>query len=159
MARGGKGGHTSHRQPSRPHAGDRRLAGLVRRSVRPGEVPTMGGAASIGRGGGGGSGRKLKGIPLRDIGKLRKGRQMPDVTSRELGRVSPASGQRLQEKVRVTRVQKKVQARLKRDRKVRDSLNPVERDLLSTEKRRSLGRLMRSLEQRFIETFPQTRRK
>jgi len=75
MARGGKGGHTSHRQPSRPHAGDRRLAGLVRRSVRPGEVPTMGGAASIGRGSGGG--KAPKGISLRELIKSNAGRRFP----------------------------------------------------------------------------------
>jgi len=48
MARGGKGGHTPHR----PHAGDRRLAGLIHRGIRPQQVPTMGGAASTGGGGG-----------------------------------------------------------------------------------------------------------
>ena len=44
MARG-----ASRKPPSRPHAGDRRLAGLVHRSVRPQQVPT----ALVGGGGGG----------------------------------------------------------------------------------------------------------
>ncbi len=86
MARGGKGGHTSHRQPSRPHAGDRRLAGLVRRSIRPGEVPTMGGAASIGRGSGGG--KAPKGISIREFIKSNVARRFPtgrSSTPRERG--------------------------------------------------------------------------
>ena len=88
MARGGKKGHTPH-TPSRPHAGDRRLAGLVRRSVRPGEVPTMGGAASIGRGsGGGGGGKAPKGISLREFIKSNVARRFPtgrSSTPRERG--------------------------------------------------------------------------
>jgi len=84
VARGGKGGHTPHRQPSRPHAGDRRLGSVsnprFRAAVKAAKTPitreefssllgivsglkfgrvtgmAKGGAASIGRGGGGGGG-------------------------------------------------------------------------------------------------------
>jgi len=158
MARGGKGGHTSHKQPSRPHAGDRRLAGLVRRSVRPGEVPTMGGAASIGRGSGGGGGRKTKGIPLRDISQLRKGRLTPSVTQSEVRGVGRESA-RLKSVVKLSKIQSKAAARLREDRFKRILPHGQEQKRMSPEKRRSLGRLIRSLSQRFREAVPQTRRK
>jgi len=67
------------------------------------------------------------------------------------------------------KVQRKAQNKLEADKKARVKIRKgdidkpgqkIEKDpILSNEKRRSLGRLIRSLEQRFIETFPQTRRK
>ena len=165
MARGGKKGHTPH-TPSRPHAGDRQLAGLVRRSVRPGEVPTMGGAAPTGRATG--AGRKPKGIPLRDIGKLRKGKQRPVLSPGELGMRSPATANRAKADVRTRRISQKLRERLMLDRGPR-GVGRVAREAraeakanpnkLSPEKRRSIARTIRSLEQRSTETFPQTRRK
>jgi len=138
-------------------------------------VPTMGGAASIGRGSGGGGGgkSKLKGIPLRDISKLRKGKQRADLT---VGERETRGGSM----VRTLGVRQKAQRRLSEDRasKTRPSGKPmsgaqVKRRIelekagafqgpdrmLSREKRRSIGRLIRSLEQRLIETVPQKRLK
>jgi len=163
MARGGAKGHTPHR----PHAGDRQLAGLVRRSVRPGELPTAGGAAPTGRATGAG-GRKLKGIPLRDIGKLRKGKQRPALSPGELDTRFQAVRDRAAANVRTQRVKGKLSERLMVDRGPRGvgkfarearaeaKANP---NKFSSEKRRSIARTIRSLEQRLIETSPQTRRK
>jgi len=113
MARGGKGGHTSHRQPSRPHAGDRRLAGLVHRSVRPQQVPTaLVGGGGGGKVSGGGGGRAQKGVKLSEF--LRGRNKGVSPFSRSSGRSSAPSerGDTLRQAVKRQKTLRKTQGAL-----------------------------------------------
>jgi len=169
MARGGKGGHTSHRQPSRPHAGDRRLAGLVHRGIRPTQVPTMGGAASIGRGGGGGGTvRAQKGIGL---GDFLKARAAPGKIEKPTGRSSTPSerGDTLRQAVKREKAIRKTEKSLMKSddrvfghrkakrlqRGLSEGGNPEirPRALSKTQLRRE-GRLQRNLRGRLEEIEP-----
>jgi len=166
MARGGKKGHTPH-TPSRPHAGDRRLAGLVRRSIRPGEVPTMGGAASIGRGSGGGGGKTLKGVRL---GEFLRGRNKGvSPFSKASGRSSSPSerGDTLRQAVKRQKTLRKTQGALfksedrleankilKRTQTTKTGTPNFPKRTMSKTQLRREGRLQRNIRGRLEEIDP-----
>jgi len=157
MARGGKGGHTSHRQPSRPHAGDRRLAGLVRRSVRPGEVPTMGGAAPTGRATGAG---RPRGARPSEIQQNRPGLLPPAGSTKALEA-------RTKILKKAARLRDRIESRITRSQEGKASkggsrLLASPKSVLSRQRLRELGRTSRrvgELEREFIPVKPVKRGK
>jgi len=126
VARGGKGGHTPHRQPSRPHAGDRRLGSVsnprFRAAVKAAKTPitreefssllgivsglkfgrvtgmAKGGAAPTGRATGAGTPRKV--VPNLRAGKVAgSADRIKTKIEKRLLKGAPSSERFFQEKV------------------------------------------------------------